>query len=139
MQHACSSTQPVPASSAEREHGVHFYRDADCLCDAVAAFLEVGLATGETVLVVMAEQNRRRLAPRLRARGIDIDASVEAGQLAVFDAEVALCELMVDGAPHPERFERLVGGLIEGVRAARPRAPVRVYGEMVDVLVQRGS
>ena len=46
----------------------------------------------------------------------------------------------MDGAhPSPAAFERVIGGLIDEVGARFPERRVRVFGEMVDVLCERGQ
>jgi len=46
---------------------------------------------------------------------------------------------MVDGSPSPERFEEVVGGLLRTIEERFPGRQIRAFGEMVDLLCQRGQ
>src|SRR2546423_15262057 len=59
------------------------------------------------------------------------------GQLTLVEAEHALAKCMVDGAPQWSAFHASIGGLLAELRLQYPA--VRAYGEMVDVLWQRGE
>ena len=56
----------------------------------------------------------------------------------MLDAHDTLSKFMVDGMPSWERFRAVIGPVIESV-AGPSRRKVRAYGEMVDVLWQRGE
>ena len=58
--------------------------------------------------------------------------------LEVADAEATLDELLVDGSPSAIEFERLVGALFDQVAARFPERRIRAFGEMVDLLCERG-
>jgi hypothetical protein len=66
----------------------------------------------------------------------EADALAE-GRLNVLDAERTLARFMTSGMPEWKRFHEVVGGLIAELRLQWPA--VRAYGEMVDVLWQRGE
>jgi hypothetical protein len=57
--------------------------------------------------------------------------------MVLLDAEETLGTFMRDGLPDPRAFHRVIGGAIAKLRLEHPA--VRAYGEMVDVLWQRGS
>lgn len=117
------------------EHGVHVYTDIDELADSVCAYLDAGFRTDAHAVVIASAAHWAHFAERLGTLGWSIDALQSDGRLRVEDAEGTLAQLMVDGMPSPQLFEEVVGGVID---SAGP-GPVRAFGEMVDVLWQRGE
>jgi hypothetical protein len=55
----------------------------------------------------------------------------------VLDAEATLAKFMANGMPQWKPFHEVIGGLIAELRLRHPA--VRAYGEMVNVLWQRGE
>ncbi|MGA7747514.1 MAG: MEDS domain-containing protein [Candidatus Aquilonibacter sp.] len=106
------------------------------LIDRVTTFLRENLALDHPVLVVASERHRHAFSVALRAKGVDPDAKSDAGLLVFLDA-VTVCDLiLVDGRIEWRRFDQIVG---EAVRNLRMRGPLRVYGEVVDLLWSRGQ
>jgi hypothetical protein len=103
-----------------REHFVQVYQDAEFLAEAVSRYLQAGLDAGEAGIVIARPEHRARFAVR--------------GAVTMLDAEETLGSFMANGMPQWAPFRERVGGLI----AAQGR-PVRAYGEMVDLLWQRGE
>lgn len=120
-----------------RAHGVQVYAEPEDLAESVVAFLAAGFRQGEPALLVAAPEHLPLFADGLAAAGWDAGSAQERGLLAVAGAEETLASFMVGDEPSPARFERAVGGLLDAV--ALPRRTVRVFGEMVDLLVQRGE
>ena len=127
---------PIGACS----HAVHFYdRDHD-LADRVVWHIAEGLLAGEAAVIVASQAHRELFVQRLRAMNVDVEEARAAGRLTILDAAETLAKLMVDGAPSPDLFRRVVGSVIDasGTRGNR-RVNVRAYGEMVDILWQQGN
>jgi hypothetical protein len=112
------------------DHVVQVYQDDEFLEEAVSGYLRPGLAAGEAAIVIAVPEHRARFA------SLD-PAAVARGQMVLFDAEETLGTFMRDGLPDPQAFHRVIGGAIAKLRLEHPA--VRAYGEMVDVLWQRGS
>ena len=55
------------------------------------------------------------------------------------DADTTLAAIMDGDRPSAERFEAVVGGLMDQVGARFPERRIRVFGEMVDLLCERGN
>jgi hypothetical protein len=85
----------------------------------------------------MDEQRWYAVAMRLSSLGAPIDEALASGQLTVRDAVKTLKLFMREGRPNPDLFEEMIGGLVRE-RTARG-APLRVYGEMVNVLAAHGD
>jgi len=120
----------------EFEHVVLFYEAEPPLSDALAGFIGGGLATGEAGIVITTPEHRHEFERRLRAAGIDLDAARAAGAYISLDAADTLARIVVDGEPDPERFAEVIGGEI--TRAVRDGRRLRVFGEMVGLLLSRG-
>ncbi len=120
-----------------RSHGVQVYAEPEELAESVVAFLTSGFEQGEPAVVVAHPETVSRSAAGLDAAGWAFDAATESRLLVVADAETTLAAFMDGARPSPQRFERTIVTLLEA--AARPGRRVRVFGEMVDVLVRRNA
>ena len=118
-------------------HCVQFFDDAPSRSETVASFLQDGLDHGATLLIVETKEHWQATARLLAGRRVPIEAAAQSGQLTVLDATDALA--LVSGAEglSSERFDRSIGPLVRQL-ASRARS-LRVYGEVVDLLVGRGD
>jgi KaiC/GvpD/RAD55 family RecA-like ATPase len=124
---------------AQSGHAVQVYADLDELAGSVAAYLSAGFENGEPAVVVATREHIARFAEQLAAAGWD-ETKVQADRLLVLaDADATLADLMDGELPSPARFETVIGGLLDHVAERFPDARVRVFGEMVDLLAERGQ
>jgi signal transduction histidine kinase len=124
-------------ASAHQGHVVQFYESDEFLREVLTDFSGGGLQAGESVVLIATEANRQAVEQRLRERGFDVAAASAAGQLVLLDAREVLATFMVDGAPSADLFRDNVRRLL--APAAADGRPVRLYGEMVDLLWQDGN
>lgn len=125
------SPAPAPESSAgEPEHIVQFYDDDSALLDSLTDFVGAGLATSALCLVVATAEHRRGLEARLVAAGYRPDHAEASGRYVALDAAESVARILDDhGVPDPERFERVIGDVIQGpARAARSASSARWSG-----------
>ena len=122
---------------AAGDHFVQVYRDELFLSEAVAEYAGTGLERGEGMIIIATPQHREAFARDLGAQSFDVPALLQCGRLVMLDAEETLAVFMQDGKPDWQSFHAHVGGLIARMRLEFPT--VRAYGEMVDVLWQRGE
>ena len=115
------------------EHFVQLYQDTDRLGEAVARYIGAGLERGEAGIVIATSAHRAALLDRIP----NAEAATHEGKLNVLDAEATLARFMANGMPQWLPFREAIGGLIAELRLRHPT--VRAYGEMVDVLWQRGE
>ena len=115
-----------------RDHMVQVYQDRDFLVDAVSLYLSAGLRTGDAAIVIVRPEHRDRIVDALKREGVHPSPA-----LKMLDAEATLAKFMVGGMPEWTAFHQLAGGAIAEMRLQYPR--VRAYGEMVDILWQRGE
>jgi MEDS: MEthanogen/methylotroph, DcmR Sensory domain len=119
------------------EHGVQIYAEIDELAESVADFLVAGLTVGDPAIVIASGEHWPVFTRALVARGCDV-ATLEQESLINFrDAAETLEALLAGGLPSRERFEAIVGGLVDEVAARFPGRTIRAFGEMVDLLWRR--
>jgi hypothetical protein len=114
-------------------HGAEIYSDIGELAESVAAFLGAGFAAGGAGLLVATPEHVVAIASALASRGWSAE-TIQSEHLLVVDAETTLEAILVDGAPSAQAFEEVVGGLVDRF-ADRP---LRIFGEMVDLLTAGG-
>ena len=115
-----------------RDHMVQVYKDREFLVDAVVQYIGAGLRNGEGAIVIARPEHRKRFLAGLESEGL-----YPSPALKLLDAEATLPRIMVDGIPQWNAFHTLLGGTIAEMRLQYPT--VRAYGEMVDILWQRGE
>ena len=119
------------------DHFVQVYSDEGFLCEAVAEYASTGLRAGEGVILIATAAHRAAFVRRLEENGLPVRDAEARGQLALLDAEETLAQFIPGGMPEWQSFHALIGGVIAKMRLEYPI--VRAYGEMVDVLWQRGE
>ena len=118
-------------------HAVPFYYDGNGLCQIVSDFLAEGFNAGQPAVTVATPLHAARIEALLTARGVDVAALKRTDDFVVANASEWLSRITLDGKPDPIRFERTVAPLLQ--TAASRGTPVRVYGEMVDLLWKAGD
>jgi hypothetical protein len=116
------------------QHVCHLYDSAESRAESVAEFLADGFRAGELVVVVVRPVHWKLIASQLPALGIDVNQEIAAGRLIVKDAAATLALISPRGRVNHFAFNEIVGSLIKD----RP-GPIRAYGEMVDILAERGE
>lgn len=118
----------------EREHQVVVYDDAAALASRVATFVAASLTEGIPVVTISTAAHRRAVATLLSTAGLDPEAAQRLGELVTLDAEETLDTFMVDGRPDPGHFARFIAAVVPA-----GGGPINAYGEMVDLLWERGD
>ena len=129
----------VVADAAPCDHIVQLYQDQDFLNRAVCRFAGAALANGEGIILVPTLTHWNGIRPRLEAEGVDVEAARERGQLTVVDADELLPRFLRDAMPESSLFLGLAGDLIGQAHAGGRYQRVRWWGEMVNVLWERGD
>src|SRR3989475_9217056 len=129
----------VVVDAAPRARIVQLYQDQHFLNRAVCRFAGAALANGEGLILVPTLTHWNALRPRLEAGGVDVEAARERGQLTVVDADELLPRFMRDGMPDSPVFLGLAADVIGQARAGGRYPQVRWWGEMVNVLWERGD
>jgi hypothetical protein len=135
----CEPWGGLLASAGPRDHIVQLYQDQKFLNRAVCRFAASALANGEGVILVPTAAPWEAFRPRLEAEGVDINVAQERGQLTVVDADELLPQLMRDAMPDAPVFLGLAGDVIAKARGGGRYPRVRWWGEMVNLLWERGD
>jgi len=118
------------------EHIVQFFDSDESRADNVASFLAEGYRAGEPLVVIARPVNWALMMERLLCLGVPVPSAIADGALIVKDANQTLDEISPSGSPDAAAFDAVVG---KAVTALSRRGRVRAYGEMVDMLAQRGE
>jgi len=120
----------------QTEHVCQLFDSDETRAETVAAFLAEGLRAGECVVVAVRPLHWKSVVARLAVLGFSVDTEVAEGRLIVKDAFTTLAQLTPRGRLNPFAFNETVGA---AVRELSRRGRVRAYGEMVDILIERGD
>jgi len=102
----------------------------------VAEFLAEGYRLGEPSIVVATPANWAGAVEHLKHQRVPVNKAIKDGMVVVRDATDTLRRLSRNTSPDPVAFEAVVGKTVAGIaRGGR----VRAYGEMVDLLAERGE
>jgi hypothetical protein len=118
---------------------VQVYAELDELAESVAAYLATGFAAGEPAVVIATADHHATFTRFLAGAGWDAEVLAAAGLLLRLDAEETLAVVLEDGELSAAAFERVVGGVIDGLAERWPERPIRAFGEIVDLLTARGE
>ena len=138
------SDRPEPwggllAGAAAPDHIVQLYQDEKFLSRAVCRFAAAAIANGEGVILVPTAAHWDAFRPRLEAEGVDVHAAQARHQLTVVDADELLPQFMRNEMPDAPLFLGLAADVVAEARGGgRPRK-LRWWGEMVNVLWERGE
>ena len=135
----CEPWGRVVADAGPCDHIVQLYQDQDFLNRAVCRFAGAALANGEGIILVPTLTHWNAIRPRLESEGVDVDAARNRGQLTVVDADEFLPRFMRDAMPDSSVFLGLAADVIGQARAGARYEKVRWWGEMVNVLWERGN
>jgi len=120
-------------------HGVQVYGELDELAVSVGRFLDAGFRSGEPALLIATAGHRQAFCGELERRGWKLDELQKQGLLTDLDADETLAALMEGELPSAYRFEQVIGAAAEEVASRFPERTIRAFGEMVDLLFQRGD
>lgn len=132
-----SNWQEVLRAPRDGDHIVQVYQDRDFLATAVAEYAGTGLQRGDAAIVISRPEHAQRFVNSLGSLSIDVVDALRNGQLVMLDAEATLARFLKDGQPQWTPFHQVIGRAIAESRLRYP--VVRTYGEMVDILWQRGA
>src|SRR5690349_15423108 len=121
------------------DHGVQVYRELEELAASVGRFLDAGFRLGEPALVIATADHWHVFREELERTGRRVDELEEQGLLTCCDADETLAAFMDGEMPSPDHFEEVVGDTVDRVARRFPDVTIRAFGEMVDLLFQRGQ
>jgi PAS domain S-box-containing protein len=130
-----------PSNPFQGDHVAYFYQENDSLLEALSDFIGGALGAGNAAVIIATKIHREGLQQRLTIRGLDVRKAAKQGRYVELDASELLSKFMIEGMPDAERFEEIVGGAIERIRALNKtvRSEVVAFGEMVSLLWTEGK
>src|SRR6185503_5299900 len=131
-----SYTDPL-VKATHPHHLVQFYENECVLEASVHTFISEGFKNGEGAIIVATQAHREMFLRRLKGDNVPTDELEKNGQLVLLDAEETLSGILKNDFPEHAAFERVIGRVLDEARAhGFPKT--RVYGEMVNLLWQKG-
>jgi hypothetical protein len=119
------------------DHVVQFFDSDESRAICVAAFLAGGYRSGERLLVVARPSNWAAIATQLESLDVPVQEAIAESRLIAKDADDTLHRLSRNGSPDSTLFDEVVGRAVASLQ--EPGGRIRIYGEMVDMLAQRGE
>jgi len=129
----------VLTQAGPRDHIVQLYQDQEFLNRAVCRFAAAALANGEGLILVPTVAHWNAFRPRLEAQGVNVKDAQARGQLTIVDADELLPRFMQKAMPDGPMFLGLAGEIVARTRGAGRFPKVRWWGEMVNILWERGD
>jgi PAS domain S-box-containing protein len=136
-----SAKNALPHSLHPSAHSVQFYFEDRLLIEGLAGLVATALVSRDAAIIIATQVHRETLARELKDRDLDTTRAIADGRFVCLDASETLARIMLNGMPEPERFSRLMGGLISKARAAAKSEQVGlvIFGEMVALLWAEGK
>jgi hypothetical protein len=128
--------EEVSRSQVGESHLVQFFDSDDSRQEAVGGFLAEGYHRGAPLIVVARSVNAEPILKHLEKTVGHIHRAVASGRILVLDAAATLRRLSRAGSVDKGQFDDVIGAAV--LRMAGKGRPY-AYGEMVDILAQRGD
>jgi phosphoserine phosphatase RsbU/P len=116
-----------------------FIRTSSFLTGQSAASPLLPWRHGEGVILVPTAAHWEAIRPRLEVEGVNIQEVQSRGQFSVVDADELLPRFMGQAMPDAPVFPGLAGEVVARARGRNQYPRVRWWGEMVNVLWERGN
>ena len=104
--------------SDQHAHIVQFYEDDDFLVTEVSRFIGTALGAGDCGIVIATKAHRDGIAQRLASNGLNMTVAIAQGRYVTLDAAETLAKFMIAGQPDQERFNSVIGEVVERARRA---------------------
>jgi signal transduction histidine kinase len=116
---------------------VQFFEDVQEHAARVALLLAESLVVGGTGTAIARPALLERIREALAAEHVDVATALAQQRLVLLDAEQQLDSIVVGTMPDRARFHASLGALI--AQLSDRGEPLHVYGELVDILIERGN
>lgn len=121
----------------QTDHLIQIYENEEVILNSLLGFCESGLRKGDTVIILAREHRLEALDKRLKAHGFDLEELKLSYQYVPLNAHEILSYFMEDGWPNEMAFNQIVKGLLS-LAHGKPKDKIRLYGEMVAILMTQG-
>jgi len=127
----------VVRGSNGSEHIVQFFDSDESRAECVARFLADGFYVGEPAIVVAKPSNWAGILEQLETLGVPVQNAIANGMFVIKDATETLRRVTRSDVPDADAFQATVGKSLAALAERGTR--IRAYGEMVDMLAERGE
>jgi hypothetical protein len=124
---------------SKRPHAVQFYDDEKIGMAMVSQFLTMGLRHGDAIIIIATPQHQRRIQRTLVREGLDVAMAKQEGWYICVDARQTLDTFTEATVPNKQRFEQIIGTVIQQAASRSKSGKVHAYGEMVALLCEDGA
>ena len=118
-------------------HVVSFYDDRTTLERCIVHYAIEGLHADDTVVLIVATSSIQTVRDAIAAHGFEVDDLARRGRLVLFDADATLKSVTTQNGIDWPAVRALAGRLVGDAKATG--RPMRLFGEMVAILWQRGD
>jgi hypothetical protein len=118
-------------------HLLQVYENRRVFIDSLEGFAGTGILSGESIVIVARDSTIHELESRLRMHDFDLDHMMKIGQYIPVNAENALASFMRNGMPDEKRFNLFCNEVLS--RAKNHSTHIRIFGEMVVILLEQGQ
>ena len=132
------SAAPLMSAVPDSGHSVQFYESDETFCTGIATFVGEGLVRGESVLAITTREHWKRVVEHLQSADASVERARQAGRLLWVDAQHTISMAITDGRLDIDLLSRTLEGLMASCTGSARGGPVRVCGEMVNLLWRAG-
>ena len=118
-------------------HLVQLFDSEASRAQNVASFLAEGYAMHEPMLLIAQPAHWTAIITHLERNGVSMQRAIADGMFVVKDAQDTLQRVSPFGSPSTGAFQDVLGGTLQALARRGPH--VRIYGEMGDMVAQRGD
>lgn len=121
----------------DARHDVSFYEERGALERCIVRYAVEGLLADETVVLIVRASSLSKVRDALAVSGVDVDEMGRRGVLVLFDADATLASVKTGKGIDWSAVAALAGRVV--ANAMDTGRPVRLFGEMVAILWERGD
>ena len=118
------------------KHRLQLFDTPESLAESVSSFLFEGYVAGEHLMIVAKPQHRDAVLAALQKMGCPAPSLEPPQQFIALDASEMLRSITRDGRLDAGLFNRTVSPV---VKALADSGPLRIYGEMVELLAEEAD
>ena len=118
-------------------HLLQVYENQRVFIDSLEGFAGTGMLAGNSIVIVAKDSTIHQLECRLRMHDFDLDKMTLTGQYIPVNADNALGSFMRNGMPDEKRFNIFCNEVL--ARAKNHSLHIRIFGEMVVILLEQGN
>ena len=136
-----SSDEDVKGTTVQTpRHEALYYSSDEILLGSFTDFIVAAQNAGNPTIVILPKSHLEVLFPRLRARGIPVEAAIERGSLIPLEVTEVLPSFMAGNLPDPVRFFKSASALLDrALNAAGPHYRVAACGQCAPHLLRESN